>query len=775
MSRIKWNPIVLSFSLSSKRNHGDDDLAPYQYRLEPLDIKTIHDCVIGKTTHLVAAKRNTAKGLQALIQGRPIVGYTFVDALVSATTPVPNQADPSDPLPSPLEDDFDANFPNPLPYLPDASKEPVQRPPEAFSPNPERAEVFSGFTFVFLDSDQYEILQDPINDGHGKALIYELEPGQTTVNQVVEYVTNVSGYKDINELQSATQNKKGVVVVRMRPRGEWHDWTLNLQGRVDQKLGLRSVDQNEFLDFILQNDASVLRRPIEDGGESESQTVGGSAPEKTAKPSMNAPSSDTVNASSSSTVRAPTSDNVEFRNEQDHARKHEQLPSQTELKAPPSSVNESTDTTQADQREAKQSASASAGPTRRRGRRGMITSRFAGFDDFDASQSVQDNIKMEKPESSPPQTSAPAKSTRSQTSVAQITSSQPPATQKRPPSPLPDPEAAVDELLPGAAAMKRRRLEHGTPGPETGSKRKTSGDIREEPTSSKKPKTKVEDVDYSALLRSRREAEDEAARQDQEALKEALAIEGLSVEDMKNLVNVEEMDMPVRSRSFNIAEKGESDRRESNKRWEERWNGRKNFKGFKRKGHEGEAEQRRHKVFVPMEDAKPKSFGLGEEYWNDLSNRNRSSNDTQSQPERSRGRRAAQLVEEEDPNKFRRRRGINREARQEGEESPVVGDVESEDVTQSTRNEQLRQKAKERASERGVGGIMEGDSTQHPTQTLRAETQTQKGKGKRPARGEPELAPQPKRQSRLNTGQKLVNREDEGDDLKFRFRRRRQE
>ncbi|KAI9656351.1 MAG: hypothetical protein M1821_005014 [Bathelium mastoideum] len=749
--KIKWNPVVLSFTFPNKRAGSDEDaIAPYQYRLEPLDVKAVHDYVTGETTHVVAAKRNTARGLQALVNAKPIVTEAFVDALVAAATPVPNPDDPSAPLPSLLEQDFDANWPDAAPYLPDESKEPVPRPSEAFNPKPERDEVFAGFTFVFLDSAQFGLLQAPINDGHGKALLYELVPGESTVDQVIEYVTNVSGYKTIDELQSANQQRKGAVIVRTRPRGKWHDWTENFQLRLDVKLGLRSLEQNEFLEIILQNDTSSLIRPLEEGEESENQSAERTTSAGAAKPSAEA----TLDATRSNNSHNTT--------------KHDQIPLEERDEPPLSPAPEQNQPGQPQEEDTKASEPARSGPMRRRGRRGVITSRFTGFDDFDASSSAQAPTIPEETEPSQAPLSGPARSTRSQVSAPPISEPQPAATQKRSLSPSPDREAAVESLLPGAAAMKRRRLERGTPGPETGDKRKASNEIKEEPGSSKKSKIKVEDVDYNALLRSRREAEDEAARQDQEALKQALAIEGLSAEDMKNLVKVEEVDVPLRSRSFNESQGEKTQGVQRKGRWDERWNGRRNFKGFKKREHDGEVPQRRQRVIVSMEEVKKKSFGLGEEYWNEIPEPNQNRRDTQSQSRRRPSQRETQARDEDDPNKFRRRKDAGRPVDAEIE-------VEPEEIIQPTRDESLQRRVEERARERGMAGIDEDSSTQHPTQTSRAETQTQKSKGKRPARDEPEAAPQPKRQTRLDSGRRAAPQEEDGDSLKFKFRRRKKD
>lgn len=84
--RIKWQPVVLSFSFSSKETNKNT-LARFRSRLENLDIKTIEDYIVNITTHVIQTKRNTAKGLQALINGGYIVDYSFIDALDYAATP----------------------------------------------------------------------------------------------------------------------------------------------------------------------------------------------------------------------------------------------------------------------------------------------------------------------------------------------------------------------------------------------------------------------------------------------------------------------------------------------------------------------------------------------------------------------------------------------------------------------------------------------------------------------------------------------------------------
>jgi hypothetical protein len=81
----------------------------------------------------------------------------------------------------------------------------------------------------------------------------------------------------------------------------------------------------------------------------------------------------------------------------------------------------------------------------------------------------------------------------------------------------------------------------------------------------------------------------------------------VDVEQLRNLAIVEEMDIPVREPVVR--------EHESSDRWDDRWNGRKNFKRFRRKGEPQHARQRLQSVIVPLEEVTRKDFGIGEHYW----------------------------------------------------------------------------------------------------------------------------------------------------------------
>lgn len=265
---IKWQPVVFSFSFPAAKNQRNKDpLASVRPLLEPLDIKAVIPYVGGQTTHVVATKRNTSKGLQALINAKYIVTESFVDAVVAAASP----SDPADPQSnSPLEEDYDAAWPDPLQHLPPRSNEPTQRPAASFAPDPGRANVFAGYTFIFCERAQFENLQPPITNGGGKALMFAIEYGKTSPEEVVRYVKSIAGEKGTGEFEDGSEGR-GVVVVRFLAKEPMEDWSIRLCDEVARMLDHRLIAQNEFLDAILDNDASGLRRPLQEEDDARSR------------------------------------------------------------------------------------------------------------------------------------------------------------------------------------------------------------------------------------------------------------------------------------------------------------------------------------------------------------------------------------------------------------------------------------------------------------------------------------------------------------------------
>lgn len=198
--------------------------------------------------------------MQALINGKYIVTESFVDALIYATTSGDLDADESL---SPLEEDYDKHWPDEMQHLPSKGNEPKERPAEKFAPDPGRINVFEGYTVVFCDKGQFDTLQPPITNGGGKALYFQLRSGQTTTDELVGFIKNVAGEKGLGELEDGSEGK-GVVVVKFRGNSkDDYDWAVELGREASLALDLRFIEQNEFMDAILMNDASVLRRPLE--------------------------------------------------------------------------------------------------------------------------------------------------------------------------------------------------------------------------------------------------------------------------------------------------------------------------------------------------------------------------------------------------------------------------------------------------------------------------------------------------------------------------------
>ncbi|GAQ05500.1 hypothetical protein ALT_2821 [Aspergillus lentulus] len=517
--RIKWQPTVLSFSFSSKELKAKDPLAHVRSRLEDLDIKTIIPYVVGHTTHVVQSKRNTAKGLQALVNGKYIVQDSYIDALVYAATP--GDLENLESL-SPLETDFDAAWPDPTEHLPPPGKEAIPRPAEAFAPRADRINIFEDYTFVFWDASQFSNLQDPISNGHGKALLYPLENGVTTAEEIVQFMKNAAGQKGLG---GERDGPGGVVLVRFRSKGEWEKWSIELSNQVALMTDQRVIEQNEFLDAILANDASCLCQPL---------------PETESSPEVG---------------RTPVSQ-------------------------PPATPNEHAEVIGDSQAVEEQSE-----PARKKvksSRIRPISSKVKSFDDeFDIS-SIPTYTQNER-----------ADMINSQ-SVQDI----PPSSEifSQQPSILDNEEDLVSSLLPGATAMKRRRA---------GTVQRSLGDSQSIPKTDEPRRPKRQKLDVLEAARQHREAEEDAQRKRRQEEEAALqdSLRDTDVEKLRNLAIVEEMEIKPRP---GVAE---------DSRWDERWNGRKNFKKFRRKGEPGQPRHRIQTVIVPLEEVTRKDFGIGDHYW----------------------------------------------------------------------------------------------------------------------------------------------------------------
>ena len=168
-------------------------------------------------------------------------------------------------------------------------------------------------------------------------------------------------------------------------------------------------------------------------------------------------------------------------------------------------------------------------------------------------------------------------------------------------------EDVLDEnMLPAAAAMKKIRLQRNP----NNQPRAPSEDLPEAATSKNnvaeaKKKKKAKEIDIQEVVKERRKAQDEAAQKDEENLKEAL--DNMTVEEMNSLAVIEEMEVKPRTDRPQGANS-------ENPRWEDKWNGRKNFKKFRRRG-DGPAPRRGQTVMVPLEEVKKKGYGIEKDYY----------------------------------------------------------------------------------------------------------------------------------------------------------------
>ncbi|PWY78046.1 hypothetical protein BO94DRAFT_548847 [Aspergillus sclerotioniger CBS 115572] len=514
MLRIKWQPTVLSFSFTSKELKAKDPLAQVRSLVEDLDIKTVVPYVVDQTTHVVQNKRNTAKGLQALVNGKHIVQDSYIDALVYAATP--SDLENLESL-SPLEADFDSAWPDALAHLPPPGKETTQRPKEAFAPNPARINVFEDLTFIFTDPAQFGNLQDAIANGHGKALLYEGEQGVTKAEEIVEFMRNTAGDKGLG---SQRDDSGGVVLVRYRAGGRHEDWWIDLSNEVAVMTGQRVIEQNEFLDAILGNDASPLCRSL---------------PESSARQD--------TGPSTAQSQPASTANDAQIVGDSQPA---EELTRQQTKKSKP----------------------------RVRG----FVSKMKTFDDGFDINSIPAHAPDASIADSPP--------------LMEIEPLTPQQSQAQ--SSLQEEEDMVSSLLPGARAMKRQRAQTMQRGAE-----ESVPETKQEPV----PRAKRQKLDVLEAARQHREEEDAQRQRLAEEATLQNSLQDVNVEKLKGLAIVEEME--VKPRTID----------EDDRRWDDRWNGRKNFKKFRRKGDPSQPRYRMQTVIVPLEEVTRKAFGIGDHYW----------------------------------------------------------------------------------------------------------------------------------------------------------------
>lgn len=713
---LKWQPVVLCSSSASKTNNV---FAKQRATLEAADIKLMKEYVSNATTHSISKRRNTPSNLQALVQGRWLVTDEYVSALLGAVKPS------SGGEPRPLELDFHGKWPSEQPYLPPPGTEPVKRPNDMYFPREGRDEIFADHVFLFLTQSQYDNLLSVITSGGGKALLWEVELGESKVEELVEYIKEVAGRKDAGQFRLTQQTGPGGIVV-VRP-SEKDDAMNNFIDSTEMAIGQTLIEQNELLDVILTQDTSSLRRPRQRPAQASSPAAPQDAtPAPAQRPQRQSQRATTVNES-------PTVPEVQ-----------------------PQQPRQSAEAAQQDEQPA---------PTvRKRQRRYITQSRFKGFDDdFDPSQ-------FSKPATQPAAAqdfSREASQAPSMQDMDVDHPSQAPVQQcnsrKRPAEPAaePDEEAFYAELLPGQAAMKRQKQENAARN--GGHDAQPAKSQTATPAQAKKKKAK--ELDVMAELQKRREKQDEEHRKNQESLQAAM--EGVNLSSFR--AKVEEMEMPVRDRTA----RGSGMKGHSN-RWDPTWNGRKNFKKFRPQG-SSQTGPRLQRVIVTLEEVPRRGQGIGDEYWLQSSRTSKSKSQSQSQSTcgGARSQRTVQAGsaqgggsgegEEQDFSHFRLRQRLEHSREQDAETARAEA-VYADEIAGTARDDALNLAAAVQST---------------PTQTLRAESQrkatTASGVGKRAAATQSGGPPAKRARRAAREVEQLVGGggEDEGDDDELKFRRRR--
>ncbi|KAM7191128.1 hypothetical protein V8F20_009446 [Naviculisporaceae sp. PSN 640] len=725
--RIVWQPIVLSFSFTSKELRADP-WTTLRDSLEQLDIKFSAEYE-EQTTHVVSKKRNTSKGLQALINGKYIVTDSFISAVVDAAAVPEGEGQGTS---SALELDFDGSWPNALEHLPPRGEEPSDRPVESYAPDSRRRDVFEGYTFVFYEKKQYENLFPAITHGKGKALLKEVIPGETNVEDFIRYVKGVAGEKGLGSFEDGSEGR-GVVVVRYMPsKGPDTEWFTEFLTSFARRLDHRPIDQREFLEAILACDASMLRRPLEVASQVEPA------------PAQN------------QEITGGTLDQMEI------DRPQAQAPQQEQAQEP--------------------------APPQRRGRaRRGATSRFKGFDigsDDDDVTPAPAPAPAAQPEPEPERESVQAPAAASQDSlfvsqhqglelerIQEEEQELRPARKsqrKRALSPLPehDNSTFMDAIAPTAAAAKRRRIEAGQPAippphAEPEAMEEDEEPVPESPPSKngKKQGTKgrgkgPEGDDILELARRRREEEEARAAAEREKLA-TMDDDEIDYAAIRALHIIEECEVHFPDPEV---DKNSRDQAIVDGRWDPRWNGRKNFKRFRKQGEP--ATRQAPRIIVGLEEVKPKEYGIGDDYWLEdegTSSRQKKDSQAQSQRQTQNEDSAGKDVEMRPPPATTRR---------------TILAIDSSDEEEQDRSADIEELEPPRSKVAKVAEKANTRRSQQSTQTQSQSTTTTRGSKRTaaaPAAKEP-AAKKPRRGLRAKDSDESEGDSDDG--LRFRFGKR---
>ncbi|EME88078.1 uncharacterized protein MYCFIDRAFT_75913 [Pseudocercospora fijiensis CIRAD86] len=560
--RLQWHPVVLTFTggLSKAANKADGTaLAEARQKLEALDVKLVTEYIANQTTHVVTKKRNTAIALRAFLERKWVVAYSYVDALAAV-------AEKDD-----LEQDYDGKWPQEAEHIVPAGSEPDPCPDDTLRPRPERATMFEGYSFVTLEDGQYSTLSPVIAAGGGKIFHYEYNAGKTATQEFIDYLKKLAGKSESSGFLLSQEPAPGGIVI-IRPSNASSGRDQQFMSEVDTTLNQRSIEQSELLSVILRLDASILRKPLRNAN--------------------------TATATGQTAHGLPSTS----------------ITDSSPLGLPPRSTrgNPIPQPGPEEQRQAEERPAPATKPPRR-----TITQRqFKGFADFDDEPTSQPPSQQAPPSHQPNQPEGTSRSQPNERSQREASLQQ--GAQKRP-APVEDEkdneteQQLLDRLLPGQALYKRQKTEaaaKANKAPPKTTKVSEEGPVKK--TEKPKGKGKAEtdpDAQLKARMIANREAEEEAYRRDDDVL-------DMSEEALEKIkAEVVSFDLPERPALPVPTETGEG----KGKNWDPRWEGRPNYKRFRRRGtekpRETDSQDSQSKIVVTLTEYRPRGHGVGGDYW----------------------------------------------------------------------------------------------------------------------------------------------------------------
>lgn len=565
-----------------------------QQALEPLDIKYVTDGRATGFTHLVSKKRNNSKVMHALINCQLIVSQAFTDAVTRAA--VPKTTDDGMET-SPLEQDFEANWPDEASFVPTGP----EGADNAFVPDQRRREIFDGYTFIFYDK-RYENLLPVITAGKGKALWHKVVPRRTDVNDFIRYVKTVAGEKGLGEFEDGSEGR-GVVVVRYTPPGDGDEetWYKDFFNEFALRLDHRPIEIRELLFAVLDVEPAQLRRPLL--LEPTPRESGAPFPPTLWHPTS--PPAKFLLVTQHQEPSAPTADPAMTMEIDDDGDDDDD--------APPSPVIE-------------ESPSPPPPPTRQtRPRRAAAKSRFKSFDvspdsdDDDEAQPATTTNTQPQPAAAESQ----GMFMTQQSDVAPHTQSAAATQPRKRPADI----DIMDLVAPTAARAKRQRIERGetapVPTPTAAARTPTPAPTpAPAPAPAKKGRKGnkgggggASGDELDAMI-ERGQEEEAARRAADELLRRQL--QGGEIDFGGIRAETAVTTMPIRRRRPPPPGDGEADtdEQQQQQRWNPHWNGLTNFKKFRP---QGEATGARVRVpprkIISVLAVRAKEYGIGDEYW----------------------------------------------------------------------------------------------------------------------------------------------------------------